>query len=96
MTGPNLEPDDCGDDHPWLEDGFLTTVEACGILRGAIPLDIRRWCHKGFIRYVKEECSGKYLVCEADVKGIAAYCDGRPATLSSVSLWSDGERRTKQ
>lgn len=81
------EPSDARltDDHPWLEDGFLTTPEAADLLGpGVIPLDIRIWCRKGLIRYVKEPCSRKYLVCEADVRAIAKACDG-PVNAAAIS-----------
>jgi predicted site-specific integrase-resolvase len=75
------------EDHPWLEDGFLTTPEAADVLgSGVIPLDVRTWCRKGLIRYVKEPFSGKYLVCEADVRAIAKECGGAVSTVAVARI----------
>jgi predicted site-specific integrase-resolvase len=80
-------------DCAWLDEGFLTTVEAAELCRGTMPEDIRRWCHAGYVRYVKEEFSGKLLVSESDIRAIAKYCDGLKPTLARVRVWRERRRR---
>ncbi len=73
------------DAHPWLEDGFLTTREAADILGLEVTAEnVRHWCQRGFIRYVKEPISRMYLVCEADVRTLAKDCEG-PVNTNTVA-----------
>lgn len=66
----------------------MTTVEASSHLHGVIPLDIRRWCHQGLVRYVKEETSRLYLVSATDIRDLAEYCGARNASIELVRAWS--------
>jgi hypothetical protein len=82
-TGQQQPPPSRSDDHPWLDDGFLTTTEAAALLTDTRGADVLRWCHAGVIRSVQDPISKRYLVCAADIQAIAERCDGRrPSTIT--------------
>lgn len=95
MSRDDVLPPGPDDDHAWLDDGFMTTVEASGHLHGVIPLDIRRWCHQGLVRYVKEETSRWYLVSAADIRSLADFCGARTARIELVRVWADQHSASK-
>ncbi len=80
------------DDHPWLQDGFLTITEAAAVLGGDAGKDvIRQWCKDGLLRAVQEPISRRYLVCESDVRSLTKYCDGRVPTRVLLRVWKERE-----